>query len=419
MLRRGRVEFNKDPKQLGRVKVRIPSIHGANPQMRATYLEYKDLPWVTPCVPGIAGEDFGTFVVPPVGSWVWIMYEDDNPQRPVYVGGVYGSGFTNAQTMMSMDGDGREWSTQPGRNQRPDDVFDGKTDHAPDRGVVFKSPKGHTIMYDDTTGEESFTILDRAGQFLKFSSPVPQPTPRRGMRTAERDEQLDESPDAYIHVQSGKKVSGKTKTWIKFNDRNMHIHSKHDDNKDTWIDIVPDEMMLKTQIPDKTSWVNLKPHHATMEVQEPEKYSFVDMSTSYAEMKTEHPNKKSWVRTTPDALTVKAEYPDKNKNSNIHITPEKLDIKVEHPDLTAWIEMLSSKIKLQIVDESSGTKSIIELVNGKVEMKSEDKDGNSSSIGVTPAGIVGDGNGSKIDMNKKDLMLSSGEGNIHFNPDKE
>ncbi|AMM44850.1 baseplate hub + tail lysozyme [Bacillus phage SP-15] len=415
MLRRGRVEFNKDPKQLGRVKVRIPSIHGVNDQMRATYLKYEDLPWVSPCIPGIAGEDFGTFVIPPVGTWVWIMYEDDNPQRPVYIGSVFGKGFTNPQTMMAYDGDGREWQTEPGRNQRPDDVFDGKTDDAPDRGVIFKSPKGHTVMYDDTTGEESFTILDRAGQFMKFSSPVPTNTPRRGLSTAEKDEQLDESPEAYVHMQSGKKVSGKVKTWMKFKDENMHIHTKHDDEKDTWIDIVADEMLLKTQIPDKDSFVNLKPEKAIMKVEEPEKHSFVEMTTDYAEMRTQHPEKTSWIKSTAEDLTIKTEIPD--KNSNIHMTPEKLDIKVIHPNVTSWVEMLSDKITLQIID-NSGTKSVIKLVNGKVEMWSEDSAGNKSSIGVTPEGVISDGNGSNMKMDKNDVLINSGEGVIHFNPDK-
>lgn len=416
MLRRGRVEFNKDPKQLGRVKVRIPSIHGANEEMRATYLPYEDLPWVTPCIPGIAGEDFGTFVVPPVGTWVWITYEDDNPQRPVFIGSVFGKGFTNSQTMASFDGDGREWQTEPGRNQRPDDVFDGKDDDAPDRGVVFKSPKGHTIMYDDTTGEESFTFLDRAGQFLKFSSPVPEPTPRRGMRTAERDEQLDESPDAYVHLQSGKKESGKVKTWMKFNDENMHIHTQHEDNKDTWIDIVEDEMMLRTEIPDHNSFVNLTPERAIMRVEEPNKYSNIDMSTEDTIIRTQVPDKSSWVHLTPDDMTLQLEVPD--KISNVHMTPDDINIRVRHPDVTSWLEILTDKIKLEIED-SSNTKTVIEMVNGKAEMWSEDSKGNRSSFGVTPQGIIGEGNGSSMSMDENDLILNSGKGVVHFNPDKE
>ncbi|WJZ23503.1 type VI secretion system Vgr protein [Listeria phage LIS04] len=418
MFRRARVEVNKDPKQLGRVRIRIPSIHGANKEMRGVYLEKDDLPWALPCVPGIAGEDFGTFVVPPVGSWVLVTFEDDNPQLPIYMGSIYGAGFTNPQPMMSYDGDGREWTTTPQKNQRPDDVFDGKTDNAPDRGVIFKSPKGHTIKYDDTTGEESFTLLDRAGQMIKFNSPVETTTPRRGMSSAEDDSQLDESPDASIELVSGKKVSGQVKTWIKVKDDNLHAHTKHDENKDTWLDIVADKATLKTEIPNKNSSVVLTPENSTVQVQDTslDHYSYVDMTVDKAVMKTSHPDQSSWVKLTPEEVQIKTE--EETKNSSIDMSHDRVDIKLTNKTnkVTTWIEMINDTVTLQILD-NTGQKSFIKIVNGKATIASENSAGDSSGISVTPQGIEFEGNGSSIVIDKSTLLLDSPE--IHFNRDRE
>ncbi len=215
-LHKARVEFNQDPKRVGRIRVRIPYLHGVTGQLN--YIEPEGLPWAVPCVSGIAGDDFGTYIIPPVGSYVWVMFLmiDNNrsdPENLVYLGSSYGvkpvkdkpmNSFTEDESM-SMG----KWFTDSSRGETPQDIFNGKGSNYPDRGVIFKSPKGHTILYDDTDGGENFTIIDRIGQVIQFSCPVSADdnkgnTNRRGLSSALTEDQLDvEDSVPYILIKSG------------------------------------------------------------------------------------------------------------------------------------------------------------------------------------------------------------------------
>ncbi|MCG7756167.1 MAG: phage baseplate assembly protein V [Nitrosomonas sp.] len=45
--------------------------------------------WALPCVP-MAGKQQGVFMVPQLGSGVWIEFEQGNPDYPIWVGGFWG-----------------------------------------------------------------------------------------------------------------------------------------------------------------------------------------------------------------------------------------------------------------------------------------------------------------------------------------
>jgi hypothetical protein len=76
---RGSVLNNVDPLQLGRIMLMCPDVLGATPST-----------WAMPCVP-IAGREMGTFVVPQIGSGVWVQFEAGDPDYPVWTGGWWGS----------------------------------------------------------------------------------------------------------------------------------------------------------------------------------------------------------------------------------------------------------------------------------------------------------------------------------------
>ena len=66
---------NKDPHQLGRVRLKIPSVLGD-----------EITSWALPCVPygGTAG--LGWFVVPDVDAQVWAEFEEGDLRHPIWVG---------------------------------------------------------------------------------------------------------------------------------------------------------------------------------------------------------------------------------------------------------------------------------------------------------------------------------------------
>lgn len=76
---RGTVAFNVDPQQMGRIQAIVPGVTGLIPST-----------WALPCVP-FAGKQSGVFVVPAIGSAVWIEYEQGDLDYPIWTGGFWGS----------------------------------------------------------------------------------------------------------------------------------------------------------------------------------------------------------------------------------------------------------------------------------------------------------------------------------------
>jgi Type VI secretion system/phage-baseplate injector OB domain len=75
---RGLVIENVDPEQIGRIMVQVPDVLGEIPSS-----------WAMPCVPA-AGIQSGCFIVPPIGSQVWIEFEQGDSDYPIWTGGFWG-----------------------------------------------------------------------------------------------------------------------------------------------------------------------------------------------------------------------------------------------------------------------------------------------------------------------------------------
>ncbi len=65
---RGVVVSTADSLQIGRVQVQVPGVCGTA------------LAWALPCLPVFSAE------VPRAGSGVWVMFEEGDPARPVWLG---------------------------------------------------------------------------------------------------------------------------------------------------------------------------------------------------------------------------------------------------------------------------------------------------------------------------------------------
>ena len=76
---RGLVLDNVDPMETGRILVQVPDVSNIIPST-----------WATPCLP-YAGIQSGMYVVPEIGSKVWIEFEQGNPDYPIWVGCFWGS----------------------------------------------------------------------------------------------------------------------------------------------------------------------------------------------------------------------------------------------------------------------------------------------------------------------------------------
>jgi uncharacterized protein involved in type VI secretion and phage assembly len=76
---RGTVLNNIDPMQMGRIMVQVPDVSNVLPST-----------WAMPCVP-FTGIQSGFFVVPAIGSGVWVEFEQGDIDHPIWTGGFWGS----------------------------------------------------------------------------------------------------------------------------------------------------------------------------------------------------------------------------------------------------------------------------------------------------------------------------------------
>jgi uncharacterized protein involved in type VI secretion and phage assembly len=131
---RGTVVNNVDPMQLGRIMAIIPDVSGLIPST-----------WAMPCVP-IAGKQMGAFMVPQIGSGVWVQFEAGDPDYPVWTGGWWGtSAEVPALALAGVPGD-------------PNIVLQTALQNAivlsdlpgPTGGIMLKSTTGASIIVNDT-----------------------------------------------------------------------------------------------------------------------------------------------------------------------------------------------------------------------------------------------------------------------------
>lgn len=98
----GCVENRQDPLKLGRCQVRVVGLHNYD----KTQLKTEDLPWAYPMQPitsaGISGVGH-TPLGPVEGSWVVVMFRDDDEQQPIILGTI--GGIPQAQGTIDQDND--------------------------------------------------------------------------------------------------------------------------------------------------------------------------------------------------------------------------------------------------------------------------------------------------------------------------
>jgi len=130
---RGTVVSNIDPEGIGRLQVAI--VHDGGTVPLSSY--------ATPCLP-MTGVEQGILAIPTTGSGVWIEFEEGDIDRPIWVGGFYGSRLDVPKTSMF---------TQPPLGQITLATLTGAGIHISDNpaiGIVIKT--GTAVVMINTQG---------------------------------------------------------------------------------------------------------------------------------------------------------------------------------------------------------------------------------------------------------------------------
>ncbi len=149
---RGTVINNIDPEQRGRILVSVPDVSGLLPST-----------WALACVP-VTGKQSGTFMVPQIGSGVWIEFEQGNPDFPIWVGGFWGSAADVPALALA------------GNPASPSIVLQTGLQNAiiisdlpgPTGGIMLKTTTGAMILVNDV----GITISNGKGAMIMMNGPM-------------------------------------------------------------------------------------------------------------------------------------------------------------------------------------------------------------------------------------------------------
>lgn len=206
----GIVEDTNDPRGLGRIKVRIPALHGTATN-QSFYMPTKQIPWASPALLNGGSNDMGQYIIPIKGSQVMVTFELNSFNKPVYMGSVPTN--TSGKTKSYNDNDAiyKGKSVDIKTNDRITDLSKSsststkankkkthKQKMTTGKTVLYKSLKGATVMIDDEDGSENIIFMDANGQMLQLGNNSGNTLPRRGSRT-----KPSSSAKTYISLKNG------------------------------------------------------------------------------------------------------------------------------------------------------------------------------------------------------------------------
>ncbi len=162
-LYRAVVEDNNDPEKYGRVRVRIIGVHPEVTSGSFGAVTTTDLPWAEV----MGGTSFGlvsgvgTSSVLRQGTWVWVVLNDDNANKPIVIG-VLIAKQAGKKTGAFSDPSGVY--PKSGRETRSDmhPLLDSKYQTL----ATLETESGHLIELDDTPGDERVKVTHKSGSSI-------------------------------------------------------------------------------------------------------------------------------------------------------------------------------------------------------------------------------------------------------------
>lgn len=157
---RATVVSNDDPLRLGRIKIRIPSLHGVNTD-QLNYVDDGSLPYAFPGVCQGAGYLEGQYLLPSQGHTVWVSFETGTDNF-IYFGGLYSTAPGSEKYV---------YKTRNINNGNPIKVYsnDIPSDYHSEKHVLYRSWSGDTVFIDESRPGQSIVIENRYGNKISFN----------------------------------------------------------------------------------------------------------------------------------------------------------------------------------------------------------------------------------------------------------
>jgi uncharacterized protein involved in type VI secretion and phage assembly len=140
----GIVTNNKDPNELGRLKIKFPWFSDNN-----------ETDWVR-MTTFMAGGLRGSFFLPEVGDEVLVAFENGNINRPYIIGALWNGQDLPPETNSDGKNNIRKIKSRSGHEL----IFN---DEENKENIEIHTKAGHKIFLDDTGDEEKIEILDKSG----------------------------------------------------------------------------------------------------------------------------------------------------------------------------------------------------------------------------------------------------------------
>ncbi len=140
----GIVTNNKDPEELGRLKVKFPWLSDDN-----------ETDWVR-MTTFMAGGGRGSFFLPEVGDEVLVAFEHGDINRPYVIGALWNGVDKPPETNSDGQNNIRKIKSRSGHEI----IFnDGNTTEK----IEIHTSAGHKVVLDDSAGQEKIEIIDKTG----------------------------------------------------------------------------------------------------------------------------------------------------------------------------------------------------------------------------------------------------------------
>ncbi len=147
----GIVTNNKDPDNLGRVKLKFPWRDDS-----------QETNWARISVP-MAGGDRGTYFLPEVGDEVLVSFDHGDIEQPYVLGGLWNGKDKPPETNQTGKNDKRVIKSRSGHLIVLDDTQGTEK-------VAIQTKAGHKIVLDDSPGSSSIQIEDKSGNRISIDS---------------------------------------------------------------------------------------------------------------------------------------------------------------------------------------------------------------------------------------------------------